>query len=135
MIGIGTWGAFQQKQNLVVPDDKTNYGYLTRRPVEYEPLKYGKEGKRPCLDSHHSHFILVDDGTEDKFGGEIELRGQLEACACSPKGNEEERAIANTLQQLKLGWEGSLDGWIAAYKVRLSTTRTITNIDLLARRS
>jgi hypothetical protein len=117
LIGIGTWGVFQQKQSLAVPDDKSNYGYRTRRPVDYEPTKYGREGKRPCLDSHHSHFILVDDGTEDVFGGEIELRGQLEACACSPKGNAEERAIANTLRREKLGWEGSMDGWIAAYKV------------------
>jgi hypothetical protein len=102
-----------------VPDNVTNYGYLTRRPIDYEQLKYGREGKRPCLDNHHSHFILVDDGSEDKFGVEIELRGQLETCACSPKGNDEERAIANTLRRLKLGWEGSLDGWMAAYKVRL----------------
>jgi hypothetical protein len=31
------------------------------------------------LDPNHTHFILVDDGTEGAFGGEIEFRAQLEA--------------------------------------------------------
>ena len=30
------------------------------------------------LDEHHTHFILVDDGSTDKFGKEIELRAKLE---------------------------------------------------------
>lgn len=30
------------------------------------------------LDSNHTHFILVDDGSEDKFGKEIEFRANLE---------------------------------------------------------
>ena len=119
LIGIGTWGVFQHKSSLQVRSGITNYGYLTRHPVPYEPVKYGREGQRPALDNHHSHFILVDDGTADQFGREIELRGQLEACACSPKGNAEERAIADVLARARMGWEGSRDGWIAAYKARL----------------
>ena len=31
------------------------------------------------LDMNHSHFILVDNGTQYKFGTEIALRAQLEA--------------------------------------------------------
>lgn len=31
------------------------------------------------LDPNHTHFILVDDGTEGQFGKEIEFRAQLEA--------------------------------------------------------
>lgn len=30
------------------------------------------------LDPNHTHFILVDDGTVDKYGGEIVLRAKLE---------------------------------------------------------
>lgn len=30
------------------------------------------------LDENHSHFILIDDGSENKFGGEIEFRTSLE---------------------------------------------------------
>ncbi len=30
------------------------------------------------LDHNHTHFILVDNGTENQFGAEIELRAKLE---------------------------------------------------------
>ena len=30
------------------------------------------------LDSNHSHFILVDNGTEGKYGVEIDLRSKIE---------------------------------------------------------
>ncbi|KAJ7365831.1 Transient receptor putative cation channel sub M member 7 [Desmophyllum pertusum] len=33
-----------------------------------------------CLDNNHTHFILVDDGTINKFGGEIKFRASLENC-------------------------------------------------------
>ena len=31
------------------------------------------------MDKNHSHFILVDDGSENSFGKEIEFRAKLEA--------------------------------------------------------
>ena len=40
--------------------------------------------KKPGLDPNHTHFILIDSHEEDKFGGEIELRANLE-CAISQK--------------------------------------------------
>jgi len=36
------------------------------------------ESKGSCIDNNHSHFILVDDGTEGIYGGEIELRTKLQ---------------------------------------------------------
>ena len=33
----------------------------------------------PMLNPNHSHFILVDDGSEGQFGREIEFRSKLEA--------------------------------------------------------
>lgn len=30
------------------------------------------------LDENHSHFILIDDGSENKFGAEIDFRTKLE---------------------------------------------------------
>lgn len=53
------------------------------------------QGNLTCLDSNHSHFILVDDGTHGQYGVEIPLRTKLEKfiseqtkerggkCACS----------------------------------------------------
>jgi hypothetical protein len=31
-----------------------------------------------CLDNNHTHFILVDDGTNGKYGKEIAFRASLE---------------------------------------------------------
>lgn len=36
------------------------------------------QGHLSCLDSNHSHFILVDDGTHGRYGVEIPLRTKLE---------------------------------------------------------
>lgn len=46
-------------------------------PAEYI-LDEESQGKLSCLDSNHSHFILVDDGTHGKYGVEIPLRTKLE---------------------------------------------------------
>ena len=113
LIGIATWGVIQQRESLEVLDNTLNYGYSTRRPIKYEARKYVKA---PALDPNHSHFILVDDGSENQFGKEIELRAQFEACACLSKGGSEERFIADVLKNRNLGWEGGRDGWSAAYK-------------------
>ena len=34
---------------------------------------------RPYLEPHHTHFLLVDNGTEGQFHTEIPLRAKLEA--------------------------------------------------------
>ena len=120
MIGIATWGVIQQRERLEVEEGTSNYGYSTRRPIHYEARKYVKS---PALDPNHSHFILVDDGTENQFGKEIELRAEFEACACMSKGSKEERFIADILKNKQLGWEGSRDGWTAAYKNEQSPVR------------
>ena len=38
-----------------------------------------------CLDNNHSHFILVDDGREGKYGGEIPFRASLQNCTTTKK--------------------------------------------------
>lgn len=46
-------------------------------PAEYVMDEEG-QGHLTCLDSNHSHFILVDDGTHGRYGVEIPLRTRLE---------------------------------------------------------
>ena len=46
-------------------------------PAEYI-MDEGGQGHLTCLDSNHSHFILVDDGTHGRYGVEIPLRTNLE---------------------------------------------------------
>uniref|UniRef100_A0A8C4FHA6 Transient receptor potential cation channel subfamily M member 2 n=1 Tax=Catagonus wagneri TaxID=51154 RepID=A0A8C4FHA6_9CETA len=68
-IGIATWGAVHNRESLVHPTG----GF----PAEYVVDEEG-QGHLTCLDSNHSHFILVDDGTHGRYGVEIPLRTKLE---------------------------------------------------------
>ncbi|MBZ3871426.1 Transient receptor potential cation channel subfamily M member 2 [Sciurus carolinensis] len=68
-IGVATWGTIHNREGLVHPTG----GF----PAEYVLDEEG-QGKLTCLDSNHSHFILVDDGTHGQYGVEIPLRTKLE---------------------------------------------------------
>eukprot|EP01147_Barroeca_monosierra_P010504 gene10505-2632_t len=74
LIGIAPWSVLNNKSVL-------------ERLASGEELKggmahYGNPDKFPrphcSLDRNHSHFILVDDGTVNQFGGEIGLRADIE---------------------------------------------------------
>uniref|UniRef100_G3T0U9 Transient receptor potential cation channel subfamily M member 2 n=1 Tax=Loxodonta africana TaxID=9785 RepID=G3T0U9_LOXAF len=68
-IGVATWGTVHNRESLVHPKG----GF----PAEYVLDEEG-QGNLTCLDSNHSHFILVDDGTHGRYGVEIPLRTRLE---------------------------------------------------------
>ncbi|XP_059865742.1 transient receptor potential cation channel subfamily M member 2 [Delphinus delphis] len=68
-IGIATWGTLHKRESLIHPAG----GF----PAEYIVDEDG-QGHLTCLDSNHSHFILVDDGTHGRYGVEIPLRTKLE---------------------------------------------------------
>ncbi|XP_040842632.1 transient receptor potential cation channel subfamily M member 2 isoform X2 [Ochotona curzoniae] len=68
-IGVATWGAVHNRQSLI--NVKGCF------PAEYTMDEEG-QGSLTCLDSNHSHFILVDDGTHGRYGVEIPLRTKLE---------------------------------------------------------
>uniref|UniRef100_A0A8C6YRI5 Transient receptor potential cation channel subfamily M member 2 n=1 Tax=Nothoprocta perdicaria TaxID=30464 RepID=A0A8C6YRI5_NOTPE len=68
-IGIATWGTIYNRDTLICP--------MGGFPAEYV-LDEENQGTLSCLDSNHSHFILVDDGTHGRYGVEISLRTRLE---------------------------------------------------------
>uniref|UniRef100_G1LW30 Transient receptor potential cation channel subfamily M member 2 n=6 Tax=Ailuropoda melanoleuca TaxID=9646 RepID=G1LW30_AILME len=68
-VGIATWGTVHNREGLIHPSG--------RFPAEYIMDEEG-QGHLTCLDSNHSHFILVDDGTHGRYGVEIALRTKLE---------------------------------------------------------
>ncbi|XP_045857855.1 transient receptor potential cation channel subfamily M member 2 isoform X2 [Meles meles] len=68
-VGIATWGTVHNREGLIHPSG----GF----PAEYVMDEDG-QGHLSCLDSNHSHFILVDDGTHGRYGVEIPLRTKLE---------------------------------------------------------
>ncbi|MEQ2277486.1 hypothetical protein XENORESO_003476, partial [Xenotaenia resolanae] len=66
-IGITPWGMIDNNMDLIGRD--------VFRP--YQPLG-NPLSKRACLNGFHSHFLLVDDGTLGKPGGQQGLRRKLE---------------------------------------------------------
>ncbi|XP_027441126.1 transient receptor potential cation channel subfamily M member 2 isoform X2 [Zalophus californianus] len=68
-VGIATWGTVHNREGLIHPSGSF--------PAEYIMDEEG-QGHLTCLDSNHSHFILVDDGTHGRYGVEIPLRTKLE---------------------------------------------------------
>ncbi|KAK2839691.1 hypothetical protein Q5P01_013431 [Channa striata] len=70
-IGVATWGIVHNREALVSPE-----GWF---PAHYSVDIKG-QGRLSCLDNNHTHFLLVDDGTQGHYGVEIELRSRLEKC-------------------------------------------------------
>uniref|UniRef100_H3DGB5 Transient receptor potential cation channel, subfamily M, member 2 n=2 Tax=Tetraodon nigroviridis TaxID=99883 RepID=H3DGB5_TETNG len=68
-IGVATWGIIHNRGSLVEPK-----GCF---PARYQIDEEG-QGRFSCLDNNHTHFLLVDDGTQGHYGLEIELRTGLE---------------------------------------------------------
>jgi transient receptor potential cation channel subfamily M protein 2 len=62
-IGIATWGCINNKDALV---GSTEFGLW---PADYTPDETSQEKtKETPLDPNHSHFLLVDNGTQHSFG-------------------------------------------------------------------
>ncbi|XP_075454440.1 transient receptor potential cation channel subfamily M member 6 isoform X6 [Ascaphus truei] len=66
-IGIPPWGVIENQRDLIGKDVVCLYQTLCN------PLS-----KLTSLNSMHSHFIMVDDGTVGKYGNEMKLRRNLE---------------------------------------------------------
>ncbi|XP_052803928.1 transient receptor potential cation channel subfamily M member-like 2 isoform X2 [Mya arenaria] len=84
-IGIAPWGCVQNKEALI---DEESCGKW--------PAKYRTEKKQRInesfLDPNHSHFILVDDGTQHQFDIEIPFRAKLKKEIASIKTETKEDA-------------------------------------------
>uniref|UniRef100_A0A3Q1J6J4 Transient receptor potential cation channel, subfamily M, member 2 n=1 Tax=Anabas testudineus TaxID=64144 RepID=A0A3Q1J6J4_ANATE len=70
-IGVATWGVIHNRDTLMSPE-----GCF---PAHYS-MDNTNQGRLSLLDNNHTHFLLVDDGTQGLYGVEIELRGRLERC-------------------------------------------------------
>lgn len=60
-------------------------------PKEYSKRDAQRFKKNVILNESYSHFILIDDGTENKFGGEIDFRTNLEKFISEQSMNPEDK--------------------------------------------
>lgn len=89
VLGITTWGVIAQRELLLNKGLTSlnshsieNDQQLLNRPIKYSKNVDGNkqiDSKNVYLSSNHNHFILVDDGTENRFRREIQFRTLLEA--------------------------------------------------------
>ncbi|XP_060573986.1 transient receptor potential cation channel subfamily M member 3-like [Ruditapes philippinarum] len=66
-IGIAPWGVVENKDDLVGKDVIVPYHCVSSPKTNYS-----------VLNNNHSYFLLVDNGTVGKYGGEIIFRKRLE---------------------------------------------------------
>lgn len=73
-IGIATWGYVERNEHLICPSEgKGCY------PATYRVEHSFKRGKPVSLNPDHTHFLLVDDGTQGQCGAkEVQFRARLE---------------------------------------------------------
>ncbi|KAH3872329.1 hypothetical protein DPMN_035544, partial [Dreissena polymorpha] len=69
-IGIATWGCIANREAL----DGDKSGLFPAHYLDVSEV----QGRDIPLDHNHTHFLLVDDGTEGKFGAEITFRSEFE---------------------------------------------------------
>ena len=70
-IGIATWGIVTNADKLTA--DKGKLGGNFEYRVACSLVQSGA-----FLDHNHTHHLLVDDGTKEKYGREISLRSKIE---------------------------------------------------------
>ena len=75
-IGIATWGSIKGRQALIPPEDH-NPNSSSIFEAQYQKPFIGTG-----LDPNHTHFIFADDGSNNQFGKERELRGRFEKVVC-----------------------------------------------------
>ncbi|VDP98356.1 unnamed protein product [Trichobilharzia regenti] len=67
-LGIAPWGYVQHRESLIGLENTCSYYSQGWRPGRQEAP----------LNSNHNYFLLADNGTAGKFGGELGLRRRLE---------------------------------------------------------
>ena len=86
-IGIASFGAVMYKEKLVTcPESTVNTRGVIKGAglkVKYwkqDKPKHGRNGApvEAAIDANHTHFVLVDNAQKKSFGGEVEMRANIE---------------------------------------------------------
>ncbi|CAL1535901.1 unnamed protein product [Lymnaea stagnalis] len=93
VLGIASWGVVGNKKALNGNRVQKN-GFW---PAIYDNEEL--QEKRAHLDPNHTHFLLVDDGTEGKFGVEIEFRSVLEKFISGIESDEKPKEKSSEINE------------------------------------
>lgn len=87
VVGIAPWGVIQGREQLKGENVNIYYYsleqylidfFFLKQTVSYHSAAVVTEDNCATLNSSHSCFLLVDDGTVGKYGGEVILRKRFE---------------------------------------------------------
>ncbi|XP_048780497.1 transient receptor potential cation channel subfamily M member 2-like isoform X2 [Ostrea edulis] len=99
-LGITTWGCVKNREDL---NDAFGSGLW---PATYT-VTPASDRIEKCLDPNHTHFILVDNGTNNQPGAEVKFRATLERAIANIKtGNSQDDVL---VPMIKLLIEGGLE--------------------------
>ncbi|XP_033748450.1 transient receptor potential cation channel subfamily M member-like 2 [Pecten maximus] len=104
-IGIATWGVVQNRQHLRIVSGKDtveieNTNKVVSPIVDNLNLSRSYKIERVAnrnetfLNPNHTHFILVDDGSEHQFGKEITFRAEIENAVANLKTDTGKDAVS-----------------------------------------
>ncbi|CAL1536039.1 unnamed protein product, partial [Lymnaea stagnalis] len=114
-IGIASWGCVQNKEHLI---NKEGIGHW---PAAYR-IEADVKAKQSFLDPNHSHFILVDNGTQHQFTVEIQFRAKLEEAIGNQKTDTGTDAVSVPVCLLVLeGGPGTLETVFSAINSKTPT--------------
>ncbi|XP_060065040.1 transient receptor potential cation channel subfamily M member-like 2 [Ylistrum balloti] len=103
-IGIATWGVVQNREHLrnglgskneIENTNKASPGVADfNDPPKSYKLERVANRNETFLNPNHTHFILVDDGTEHTFGKEITFRAEIENAVANLKTDTGKDAVS-----------------------------------------
>ena len=106
VIGFLSYSVVSQKEVLET--------YADGQPVQGGLVYYGNPDLQPIgLDQNHTHFVMIDDGTVGKFGGEIGSKASIE------------NSVAEGLSLGKFGSESPISTVLLAIQGGPGTVKTV----------
>ncbi|XP_078316710.1 transient receptor potential cation channel subfamily M member-like 2 isoform X4 [Crassostrea virginica] len=117
VLGMATWGCVANRQALDGEEQNDLRAEMGQRSGLF-PAVYSKtdviEARISCpknvpLDENHSHFVLIDDGSENKFGAEIDFRTRLEKFISEQHVDPEDKESSLTIPVISIIVEGGIN--------------------------
>ena len=118
LVGICPWGMVEGRQALWAEEADRRVLPMTKMFVRDNFAEYEKQFRfmttpktiSAPLNREHTHFVLIDDGSEGLFGGETATRMAFEMAVQqwgSDAQKAHEEAITKVLLEKEVGWQGT----------------------------